>query len=63
MLDHQNGIADIPQIVQQVNETIVVAGMKSNRWLVQNIKRAYQGGAQIGRELDPLRFAARKRGR
>ena len=58
VLHHQHRVPDVAQIVQQANQTIVVARVQTNRRLVQDIKRTDQRRSQIGRQLNPLGFPA-----
>ena len=58
VFDYQHRVADVAQIFEQTNQPIVVARMQTDRWLVEHVKRADQRRAEIGRELNSLRFAA-----
>ena len=59
VFDHQNRIAQVAQIVQDLDQAMRVAAMQSDRWLVEHIKRSYQTRAQRSRQLNALRFTAR----
>jgi hypothetical protein len=64
VLDHHHGVALVDQLVQHLEQLGHVVEMKPGGRLVENIERA-PGGAlgQLLGELDPLRLAARERGR
>jgi hypothetical protein len=59
VFDHQNRIAQIAQIVQDLDQAVRVPAMQSDRWLVEHIKRSHQARAQRCRQLNALRFTAR----
>ena len=61
VLDHDHGIAEIPQPPERVEQTAVVALVQSDGGLVQHVHHAGQTGADLAREPDALRFAARER--
>ena len=60
MLDHQDGIADVAQVLQQTNQTIVVARMQTNRRFVQHIQGADQRRSEICGQLNSLRLTSRQ---
>ncbi len=61
VFDDEHGVADVAQVLQQTNQTIVVSRMQTDRRFVEHVERAHEGRAEIGCELNTLRFAARKR--
>ena len=61
VLDHDDGVAEIAQIDQRVEQALVVALMQANRGLVENVHDADQAGADLAGETDALRLAARQR--
>ena len=63
VLDDDEGIADVAQRFQGVDELVVVALMEADARLVQDIKDAHQRGADLCCEADALCLAARKRAR
>ena len=54
MLDHNDGIASVPQPLQNLEQPVVISGMKANAWLVQGVGHADQAHAQLGREARSL---------
>jgi hypothetical protein len=61
MLDDDDGIAEIAQIDQRVEQPLVVALMQPDGGLVQNVHDAHQARADLARETDTLGLAARQR--
>ena len=58
VLDHDDGITEVPQVLQGRNELIVVTLVQANAGLVQHIEHAGQRTADLGGEADALAFAA-----
>jgi len=58
VFDDENSVADIAEIFEQANESIVVARVQTDRWFVEHVERADKRRAKIGCKLDPLRFPA-----
>ena len=58
VLHHDQGIAQVPQVLQSRQKLIVVPLVQANGGLVQNIQHPHKGGANLGRKSDPLAFAA-----
>jgi hypothetical protein len=61
MLDHDNGIAEIAQAEQGVQQALVVALMQADRRLIQHVHHADQACADLAGEADALCFAAGQR--
>ncbi len=61
MFDNQNGISQVAQALQGLEEAFVVALMEADAWLVKNIKNSHQTCANLGGEADALRFTSGKR--
>ena len=61
VLDHDHRVAEIPQAVQGRDQLLVVALVQADRGLVEDVHDADQAGADLGRQPDPLRLAARQR--
>ena len=40
VLDNKHGISNVAEVAQQLNQPFIIAWMKTDRGLVQNIKRA-----------------------
>ena len=62
MLDDENGVAEIAQRFEDVDQALGVARMQANGRLVEDIERADEMRAERRGELDALGFAAGKRG-
>ena len=61
VLDDEKRVADVAQVFEDLDQPRVVARMKADARFVENVERADEQRAEIRRELDALRFAARKR--
>jgi hypothetical protein len=62
VFDDENGVAEIAEGLEDVDQALRVARMQANGGFVENVKRAYKMRAKRGSQLNPLGFAARKRG-
>jgi len=62
VLHHQNGISQIAQFMQDVDQPRRIAAMQADGGFVEHVERADQARAQRGGQLDSLRFAAGERG-
>ena len=58
MLHHQQGIAEIPEIFQGIQQLVVIPLMQADAGLVQNIAYPDQSGADLGDKADSLRLTA-----
>ena len=58
MFHNDEGVSAVAQVPQNSEEFLIVAGMKSNGGLVQNVKDALKIGAELGREADTLGFSS-----
>ena len=64
VLDHHDGVARVAQLVQHLEQQVNVGKMQAGGRLVQDVQRAASVAlAQLQRQLDALRLAARQRGR
>ena len=63
VLHHQDRVAQIAQLFEDADQPAGVAAVQPDRRLVEHVAAPHQPRAQAGRQLDALRFAARKRGR
>ena len=61
VLDDDDGIAEIAQVDQRVEQALIVALMQADGGLVQDVHDADQPRADLAREADALRLAARER--
>ena len=58
---HNNqGVAQVPQVLQRSQQLIVVPLVQADGRLVQNIQHAHQGRTDLGSQPDPLALAAGK---
>ena len=63
VLDDDDGVAEVAQPHQRLDEALVVALVQTDRRLVEHVEHADETAADLRREPDPLRFTARERGR
>jgi hypothetical protein len=63
VLDHDHRVAEVAQPLQRFDEARVVALVQADRRLIEHVHHAGQSRADLAREADALRFAARERGR
>ena len=61
VLHHQDRVAQVAQLFQNVNQPRRVARVQPDRRLVQHVERAHQPRAQRSGQLNPLRLAAGER--
>jgi hypothetical protein len=59
VLDHYNRIPQISEALQGVQQAAVVPLMQSNGGFIKHVQDSCQPGTDLGRQSDPLRFAAR----
>ena len=62
VFDDENGVAEIAQGLEDVDQALRVARMQADGRLVENVERADEMRAERSGQLDALRLAARKRG-
>ena len=60
MLHHNQGISQVAQPVQGLQELCVVSLVQADAGFVQDIQHAHQAGPDLGRQTDPLALAARE---
>ena len=63
MLDDDDGIADIAQALKCLDQALVIALMKADRWLVQNVQDTHETGADLRCQANALGLASGKRRR
>ena len=61
VLDHEHGVAEVLEPLEGADQPVVVALVEADRGLVEDVEHADQLGADLGRESQPLRLAARER--
>ena len=62
VLDHEDGVAQVAQLLEGLNEPVVVALVKADRGLVENVEHAAKPRSDLRGEADALAFAAGERG-
>ena len=62
VLDDEDGVAEVAQLLQRLDEAVVVALVQADGGLVENVEHAAQAGADLRGEADALAFAAGERG-
>ena len=63
VLDDDHGVADVAQAQQGVDQSLVVALVETDRRFVEHVEHTDEAAADLRRQPDPLRLAARERGR
>ena len=63
VLDDEHGVAEIAQLLQRVEQARVVTLMQPDRRLVEDVEHAHERRADLRRQPDALRLAARQRRR
>ena len=63
VLDDDDGVAEVAQPQQRVDEPAVVALVEADAGFVEDVEHADERRADLGGEADALGFAARQRGR
>ena len=63
VLDHEHRVAELAQPLERRDQPRVVALVQADRRLVEDVEHADQRRADLRREPDPLRLAARQRRR
>ena len=62
VLDDEDGVAEVAQLFEGLDEAIVVALMKADGGLVEHVEHAAEARADLRGEADALAFAAGERG-
>ena len=63
VLDDDNGVAEVAQPLERADQLVVVALVQADRRLVEDVEHADELRADLRREPQPLRLAARQRRR
>src|SRR5690606_38839356 len=61
VLDDDHRVAQVAELLERAEQSLVVALVQSDRRLVQDVEHADQAAADLGGEPDALRFPARQR--
>ena len=62
VLDNQNRVPEVAQIVQDLDQTVRVAAVQADRWLIEDVEGSHQTRTERGCKLNTLRLAAREGG-
>lgn len=62
VFDHEHRVAQIAQMLERFDEALVIALMKADGGLVEDIEHTHKACADLCRKTNALRFATRKRG-
>ena len=63
VLDDEHGVAEVAQPLERADQPVVVALVEPDRRLVEDVEHADELRADLRREPEPLRLAARERRR
>ena len=63
VLDHDDGVALVPQALEGGDEAVVVALVQADGGLVQDVEHAHEAGADLRGQADALRLSAGEGGR
>ena len=63
VLHHQQGVAQVPQVLHGGQQHVVVPLVQADGGLVQDIEHPHEGGADLGGQADALALAAGEGGR
>ena len=63
VLDHDQGVAEVLEPDQGLDQPVVVALVQADARLVEHVEHAHEAGADLGGQPDALRLAAGQRGR
>ena len=58
VLHHKEGVAQVPQLLQGLEQLVVVPLVQANGGLVQDIEHPHEGGPDLGGQSNPLALAA-----
>src|SRR5439155_21983883 len=61
VLHDEHRVTEITKALQGLEQSSIVPLMQSDRWLIENIEDADQARPDLGREANPLPFAAPQR--
>src|SRR6267378_3543822 len=59
VLDDKDGVSQVAQVVQDLDEPVRISTMETDGRLVEHVERSDQPRAERSRKLNALRFAAR----
>jgi hypothetical protein len=60
VLDDDDGISLVAQALEHADEAFGVGRVQTDRRLVENVERSAKSVSELGREIDSLKFTARK---
>ncbi len=62
VLDHDNGVSQVAELGQRVQQLVVIAGVQADRGFVEDVEHAHQAAADLPGQPDALHLAAGKGG-
>ena len=63
MLDNDHRVTQLGEPAQGRQQSVVVAGMQADRWLIENVEDPHQPRTDLARQANPLCLASGERGR
>lgn len=54
MLDHDQTVSEIAKAHQRTKKSVIVSLMKTDTWLIQNVRNSDQSGTNLCRKSDSL---------
>ena len=60
MFNHNHGVSNISEFAQCFDQSIIVALVQANGWLIQHVTDTNQSAANLSRQANALRFATGK---
>ena len=61
VFDDDDGVPQVPKVLQGVHQTIIISGVQTDRRLVQNVQYANQASTDLTGQSNPLAFATGER--
>ena len=58
MLHHDQGVAQIAQVLQGADQPLIISLVQANRRLIQNVQHARQAGTNLRSQADALSLTA-----
>ena len=60
MLYHNDGITQVAQMTQSVDQLVIIPLMQTDARFIQNIQNSHEGRTDLGCKADTLTFSARQ---
>ena len=61
MFNHYDGVTNIPQRFQRINQLFIISLMQTNTWFIKNIEHTHQLGTNLSSQANTLGFTTRER--